>query len=120
MRSRWIANEGAALTLALALSAPGFAALPPTPPVLSEGSVVLKTLAGAESHLYLLPLAAGECGTASIEQLGIDVVAQVSNLNGELVAEYDSESRRRGREILRVTAESATSYQLKVKARYLR
>jgi len=86
--------------------------------LLTSGAAIDRTLAGGQEHRYRLPVAAGECATVIVEQRGIDVVAQVLDQSGKVIAEFDSESRKIGREVFKVTTESTAGYQLRIKARY--
>ena len=100
---------------ALLLSAQG------TPEItLTTGAVVDRAISGKQEDLYRLSLAAGECATVTVEQRGIDVVTQLLDSAGKLVAEYDFEDRKQGQEVFALPADSAIDYRLKIKARYPR
>lgn len=66
----------------------------------------------------LLP--AGQCANVIVDQRGIDVVAQLLNPDGKLIAEFDSERRKYGREDFLIAPDAPANYQLKIKARYAR
>ncbi len=86
--------------------------------LLTHGAVIERTLSGKQSHLYRLPLTPSQCATVLIEQEGIDVVAEVMDLNGAVIARVDSESRLHGEEVLEITTAEPVNYQVTVKARY--
>ena len=66
--------------------------------ILKPGTAVERELQGGQEHLYSLTMAAGEYAGVTVEQRGIDVVVEVRSADGKLIAEFDSESRKQGRE----------------------
>jgi len=88
--------------------------------VLGPGPSVERQLAGGESHEYQLPLADGQFAGLTVEQRGIDVLIQVLDTAGSVIAEFDSEPRKQGREFAGVVADSAQEYRLRIKPVYSR
>jgi CHAT domain-containing protein len=101
-------------------SAPLFAAQGEGATILVAGNAVARELSGGQAHTYRLPLAAGEYASLTVEQRGIDVVVQVLRPDGRLIAEFDSESRKQGQELVGLVAELPVTYELRIKARYPR
>jgi len=81
---------------------------------LEQGHTVKRELSGAQRHIYRLRLGAAQFLKATIEQQGIDVVAQVSEADGAQILEFDSEIRLQGQEQVSLVAEAAGDYQLVV------
>ena len=88
------------------------------PAVLTPGKAIERQIAGGESHDYRLALAPGEYAGIVVEQRGIDVVVQLLDANGRVAAEFDSESRKQGRELAGLVADAATDYQVRVAPKY--
>src|SRR5262245_23172011 len=78
---------------------------------LEAGKPVKRELAGGRQHAYQIGLGANQFLKVIIEQLGIDVVAQVSGPDGKQILEFDSESRSQGREEISLVAETAGAFQ---------
>ena len=53
-----------------------------------------------------------------VDQRGIDVVVQVIRPDGTVLADFNREARKDGREPAGVVADQATVYELRIKARY--
>jgi CHAT domain-containing protein len=87
---------------------------------LEPGKPVERELAGAQVHAYRIALAEGQYANVLVEQRGIDVVVQFLDASGKLLAEFDSESRKQGKEQVGLVAESRADYQLNIKAKYPR
>jgi hypothetical protein len=83
--------------------------------LLTRGHPVNREISGAELHVYRLPLEAGECARLTVEQRGIDVVVHVED-TGKIIAEFDTESRKQGREPVVL----AGTYELRVRPRYVK
>src|SRR5262249_20663380 len=81
---------------------------------LEPGKPHRRALAGGQRHTYRIRLAAGQFLKAVIEQDGIDVVARLLGPDGELIMEFDSEKRLRGREMVEQVAEAGGDYRLVV------
>lgn len=88
--------------------------------LLEPGKSIYRELAGAQTHTFRIVLGQDQYASVIVEQLGVDVVVQVSDSNSQLVAEFDSESRKEGKEFVGLVAESPTDYRLSIKARYPR
>ena len=86
--------------------------------VLGAGKTVERQLQGGQGHLYSLTLAAGEYAGVTVEQRGIDVVVDAGSADGKVIAEFDSESRKQGREQVGLVADSPVTYYLRIKAKY--
>ena len=104
--------------IAAASSLLGAAQDGPKAAILDRRQPTGRTLSGGEAHLFRLPLIAGEYAGVIVEQRGIDVLVQVLNPEGQLVATFDSESRKRGQEFIGIVADLTADYGLRVKARY--
>jgi CHAT domain-containing protein len=89
-------------------------------PVLEPGKSFERALAGGEDHTFQVALSNGEYAGIIVEQRGIDVVVQVLDQSGKLLAEFDSESRTEGREVVGLVADSGEGYRLRIKTAYPR
>ena len=87
---------------------------------LSGDTAVERQLEGSEAHEYTLALAEGGYSALTVEQRGIDVMVQVLDPAGKLIAEFDSESRKEGREFVGFVTDAAGSYRIRIKAVYPR
>jgi CHAT domain-containing protein len=85
---------------------------------LEPGAVLERELAGGEAHIYSIELAGGQYAEIDVEQRGIDVVVQVLDAQGKVLADFDSESRTVGREQVGFVSDSTGVWSLRVKARY--
>ncbi len=85
---------------------------------LRAGQTLERELSGGQEHRYSLPLAAGEYASLVVEQRGIDVVIELHAADGKLVADFDAEPRRQGRESAGLIADSPMTCLLRIKARY--
>jgi CHAT domain-containing protein len=85
---------------------------------LKLGTVVERELSNTQSHAYRLKLGGGGYAGLRIAQRGVDIVVQVRDPAGKLVAEFDSESRTHGQEAVGVLAESPSEFELRIQARY--
>src|SRR5215472_2719393 len=88
--------------------------------LLEPGRSIDRELAGAQTDTFRIALARDQHASVTVEQLGVDVVVQVSDSTGQLLAEFDSESRKEGTEVADLVAESAAEFRLNIKARYPR
>jgi CHAT domain-containing protein/Tfp pilus assembly protein PilF len=82
--------------------------------LLEPGKPIKRELAGADSHTYQIWMNAGQFLNVIVEQQGIDVMAQLSGPSGEQIAEFDSERRSQGQELVPFVAEAAGLYRLTV------
>lgn len=89
-------------------------------PLLEPGKSFERALTGGEDHTFQIALSNGEYAGVIVEQRGIDVVVQVLDASGKLLAEFDSESRKEGQEFLGLVADSGEGYRLRIKAVYPR
>jgi len=88
---------------------------------LEPGQSLERALSGSEAHTYQLALANGEFAGITVEQRGVDVLVQVLDSSGKVLAEFDGETRTIGQEFVGVVGDSsAQTLQLKVKAVYPR
>jgi CHAT domain-containing protein len=113
-RWRWLSIAAIAAVSAVALAAQAGEEAT----TLGAGKAVEREIQGGQEHLYSLTLAAGEFAGVTVEQRGIDVVVEVRSADGKVIAEFDSESRRQGREQVGLTADSPVNYYLSIKSRY--
>ena len=89
-------------------------------PVLEPGKSFDGALTGGEDHTFQIAVSNGEYAGVIVEQRGIDIVVQVLDPSGKLLAEFDSESRKEGREFVGLVADSGEGYRLRIKAVYPR
>lgn len=99
-----------------AASAVSLAAQEPTS--LTPGKAIERPIAGGESHVYRLTLAAGEYAGIIVEQNGIDIAVQLLDAGGGVAAEFDSESRKQGRELVGLVADTPVRYEVRVAPKY--
>src|SRR5262252_9286557 len=65
---------------------------------LAIGTPIDREISGRERHLYALPLSAGDYVDVVVVQRGIDVVVDVSDSAGTLIAGFDADERKQGME----------------------
>jgi CHAT domain-containing protein len=87
-------------------------------PVLEPGKSFERALTGGENYTFEIALQKDAYAGVVVEQRGVDVVVQVLNLGGKLLAEFDSESRKEGQEFVGLVADSGEGYRLRIKAVY--
>ncbi len=87
---------------------------------LELGTPIEREISGRQQHTYEIALKAGEYAEVIVEQRGIDVVVSVLDTSGNLIAEFDADSRNDGRERAEVVAASASGYRARIRARYSR
>jgi CHAT domain-containing protein/lipopolysaccharide biosynthesis regulator YciM len=85
---------------------------------LELGKPVDTQISGKTSHQYDVSLEASQTVGITVEQLGVDVVVSVTDADGKLLAEFDSEPRIPGEEHVVLSSEAAIHYQVTVKAKY--
>ena len=88
---------------------------PPASATLAAGTTVEGELAGGQTRVHQIHLERGQIGVLQLEQRGIDVAIELLGSEGEVVAHFDSESRREGVEELALVAEASGTH-LRVKA----
>src|SRR5579884_4123318 len=84
---------------------------------LLPGKAVERELAGAETHTYRVAPGTGQSMDVMVEQRGVDVVIQVLE-NSNVIAEINSEARLQKPEHFVLTADTASAYELRIKAKY--
>src|SRR5262245_42847262 len=82
---------------------------------LEAGTAVDRELSRGQEHLYQLSLANGEYASVVVEQRGIDVVVQARRPDGTVIADFQTEIRRDGQELVDIVAGAAGSYVLAIK-----
>jgi CHAT domain-containing protein/lipopolysaccharide biosynthesis regulator YciM len=87
---------------------------------LNLGSPFDRAISGRNVDGYEVSLEAGQYAGISVQQRGIDVIVAVLNEKGEVLAEFDSESRVPGQEHVLITAESASRRHVTVRPKYPR
>lgn len=87
---------------------------------LVPGAGITAQMAGGGEHRYRLSVDAGEFAAVAVDQQGIDVIVSVCAADGHVIADYDSESRPFGRENVGLVSDAASTYELRVHARYPR
>ncbi|MBL8204136.1 MAG: CHAT domain-containing protein [Blastocatellia bacterium] len=85
-------------------------------PSLEIGKPIERELAGGQSHVYQLSLAAGQYLHIVTEQRGIDVVIAWFGPNGKKLIEVDSPNGTQGPEPLTWTTESSGNYRLEIRS----
>ena len=82
---------------------------------LTAGAEIEREIGGAEKHVYLLPLIAGQFARIIVEQPGVDAVLALLNPDGRPSAEADNYPPPEP-EHLSLIAETDGAYQLKISA----
>ena len=82
---------------------------------LGAGTTVDRALARRQEHLYRLTVEKDELVTVIVEQRGVDVTVQARRPDGSVIADFQSEIRRHGREQVDVVAVVGGTYVLVVK-----
>ncbi|HEY7405177.1 MAG TPA: CHAT domain-containing protein [Candidatus Angelobacter sp.] len=86
---------------------------------LESGKAIDRHLAGAETHSYRIALSQGQYALVVVVQKGVDLGVRVIDA-GRPVTAINSETRPQGRERVPLVSESATTYQLDIKAQFPR
>lgn len=86
--------------------------------VLEPGKPVEHELSGAQVDSYQLTVPEHQYAKVIVEQRGVDVIVQLLDSAGKLLAEYNTDLRLQGEEKLGIAADSATIYQIRIKANY--
>src|SRR5262249_3133472 len=103
----------------LAIAAAAVAVLAAQEPTnLTPGKAIERPIAAEESHIYRIALAAGEYAVIVVEQRGIDITVQLLDAGGHVAAEFDSESRKQGRELVGLVADAPVRYEVRVAPKY--
>jgi CHAT domain-containing protein/predicted negative regulator of RcsB-dependent stress response len=85
---------------------------------LELGKPIERDIAGSQKHSYQIALAQGGYANVIVEQRGVDVVVKAFGVDGELIAEFDSENRPYGLENAELAATTAGMYKFDVEVRY--
>jgi len=75
---------------------------------------VQRELVGGQEHRYQITLAEGQYANVIVELRGIDVVVQLQEIGGKVIASFDGEYRSQGEQRVEMVAEAAGSYRLSV------
>jgi tetratricopeptide (TPR) repeat protein len=102
----------------LLTSVAAFYAAAQQPAPLVPGASIERQLAGGEAHEYQLSLGAGQFAAVTVEQRGIDVLTQLLDPTGSVIAAFDSEPRKQAREFAGVVSDSTSNYRLRIKPVY--
>jgi CHAT domain-containing protein len=79
------------------------------------GQPVEARLTNSEQHSYPLTLTTGQYIEAALEQRGVDVIVILQAPDGKAVAQFDTDSRPRGRETIAQLIHTTGTYRLLVK-----
>jgi len=82
---------------------------------LHQGDSLERNLKPGEAHVYLVPLAVGESALIVVNQMGVDVVVEVRDQAGKIVASVDSPNGRKGDEPVLLEADSHGAFTLRVR-----
>src|SRR5262249_38781591 len=85
---------------------------------LDLGKPLERDIAGSQKHSYQIALVQGEYAGVVVEQRGVDVVVKSFDIDGKLLAEFDSENRPNGLERAELVATAAGMYKFEVEVRY--
>jgi len=83
---------------------------------LHQGDSLQRDLKPGEAHVYLVPLAVGESALIVVNQMGVDVVVEVRDPAGKIIASVDSPNGRKGDEPVLLEADSHGTFTLRVRA----
>jgi CHAT domain-containing protein/Tfp pilus assembly protein PilF len=84
---------------------------------LEQNHPVEHEISSGETHSYQITLAQGQYLAVAVEQRGIDVGVQVMGPDGNLLMEFNFETRKEGRENVEQVAETTGIYRLNVQAK---
>ncbi len=90
----------------------------PEPTTLEIKKPVQRSIAGGQKHVYRIDLADGDFVLFTLDQSDVDVIIRYLNQEGQLVAEFDSESRLRGTEKAEGVALKKGTFRIEVEPRY--
>ena len=82
---------------------------------LEPGIPIERDLVGDQSHVYRLALVVDQYAKLVVDQRGIDVVVRVLAPDGKQIAEFDSENRVEGQELVSLVAPATVDYQVIVR-----
>src|SRR6266567_5031774 len=112
---------GVLFLTAAPLSAPkgqSNAAQTETATLLKPGASIERTLDGSKRHAYDIQLQAGEFAAITVDQVGVDVVVRILDTLGAVIAVFDDEMRKDGREHVAFIADTTRPYRVTVSPRY--
>jgi CHAT domain-containing protein/tetratricopeptide (TPR) repeat protein len=81
---------------------------------------VERAIGGSERHAYDVELQAGDYAALVVDQLGVDVAIRILDESGAVIAVFDQEAQKDGREHVAVVADASRAYRLTVSPRYPR
>jgi CHAT domain-containing protein/Tfp pilus assembly protein PilF len=81
---------------------------------LEEGRPVERELAGGETHIFQVTLAAGQYLRVMVDQRGIDVALKIFGTDGQKLVEMDSPNSTQGPEAASVIVEQPGSYRVEI------
>src|SRR5262245_34299677 len=84
---------------------------------LEPGTPFERELAGGQSHIYRLKLAADEYVKLEVDQRGVDVTIKFLGPDGKQLLQVDAEVRTRGKETVEEVAETAGDYRLVIQSK---
>jgi len=84
---------------------------------LEINQIVEGRISGGQKHVYVVELAAAEFASIKLEQKGIDLFVKLIDKDGAPIAEFDSETRPNGIEMIEAVSVPAGSYKLEVEPR---
>ena len=82
---------------------------------LRQGDSLERELKPGEEHAYSVPLAVGESAFIVVKQMGVDVVGEVRDPAGKVVASVDSPNGRNGDEPVLLEPDSGGTFTLRVR-----
>ena len=85
---------------------------------IEPGKTTEREISGKEEHNYQIALKAGQYAGVTVEQRGIDVVVQIKDADGKVIADVDSETRTAGEERVGLVADAPPGSRIVVKPRY--
>jgi len=88
---------------------------PPRPGALGTGSVVDRSLAPSDSHDYTVRLTRGMSVLITVQQIGVDVVAELRGPDARLLEMVDSPTGRSGEERVEFFADRSGTYSVRVR-----
>jgi len=86
-----------------------------TSSAISQGDSFERELEPGEVHVYLVPLAVGESALIVVQQKGVDVVVEVRDPEGKIIASIDSPNGRNGDEPVLLEPEGRGTLTLRVR-----
>src|SRR4051812_10988380 len=97
--------------LAIALSVQTSSNITP----LELDTAIERPLLRGEEHLYQLSLAKGEYVSVTVVQHGVDLIVQTRRCDGTVIADFQEEAGRQGREQVELVADADDVYTLAIR-----